>query len=845
MTQWSSEASEKSTVLMSDGHDYVSLTEVGWLHVVSDVWIGIAYSCIALTLAFFLRRFRLPGSPILLLFSLFIALYGLTHFIAAWAAWTSSSGLWGGSKAVAAVVAVGAAVALLMARPLLEAASQTSAFLEQRRVQLESTNAELGALYDKMKELDELKTQFFANISHELRTPLALVLGPTESLLADTNLSVEQKRKLESIRRNGKSLLKQVNDLLDVAKLEEGKMKIRLAYVDLVPLFRRIASQFEIAAEQRHILYRVSTPQTLPAEVDQGMLERVFINLLSNAFKFTPPYGNICAELSLDTDGFCLKISDTGPGVDVHQHQAIFERFCQLDGGGTRRYGGTGLGLAIAKDFVGLHGGRISVASAPGEGAEFTVRLPVRAQTAPVVKEAPYPLDAVTQVALAKALDDLRSSNAGRINFPKSTLPHRPTILVIEDTPEMSDLIVSVLGNEYNIERAFDGQEGLRIALSLEPDLIIADVMMPRMGGDQLLVELRARPRFDIVPMLLLTAKADDELRVKLLNNGAQDYLTKPFMPQELTARVHNLIVVKRASDALRRELASASSDIETLARELAVRHNQLQVSFDDAEVAREQAEHASQVKGRFLAMISHELRTPLSTIIMNAQLLSRQMEGLGTESMKIRLERMIRATQQLSSLVEGVLQYSRVESGKLAARMEAVDTVALAKEVIDVAQLQVSSPKVTLSLESPQEDLPTFVTDPRLLKVVLNNLISNALKFTRTGSVTLRLGRSGKRFTFHVCDTGIGIPAEDIGRIFLPFEQLEPIQRKSTPGVGLGLALTKEIIEALGGRVEVTSEEGAGSTFIVSLPEKYAQQHVPVAKPHSAHQVWVSCQSG
>lgn len=817
MPQWLSDVFEKSSAFMPHGHCYFWLPGLLWLHVVSDIIIGLAYAGISLLLVLLVRKIRLPFSPLAIAFGLFIGLCGLTHFMAVWTVWNPDYWLAGMVKAATAAASAATAIGLFYIRPQVEAVVHAARLSEERRLKLESTNAELEALYEKIKAMDELKTQFFANVSHELRTPLALILGPTEQLLGSENLNEEQKRQLTSISRNGKSLLNQVNDLLDVAKLEEGEVQLKLSHFDLAAVLKRIAAQFELAAEQRQIRYSVNGPDSLPVEADAAMLERVFINLVANAFKFTPQKGEIRIVLFHDEDSYGFFVSDNGPGIDPQQHQTIFERFRQADGGITRRYGGTGLGLAIAKDFVTLHGGSIKLDSKVGEGSTFVVKLPLRKTNTSFATQNGQTLHSATRVAIDGILAELAPKPEKRASSGKDT--NLPTVLVVEDTPQMTELIVDALGDRYNIATAEDGRSGLEKALALQPDLLITDIMMPRMSGDKLVAELRTQKQFNNVPILLLSAKADDDLRIHLLRTGAQDYLTKPFLPQELIARVHNLIVMKRAGDALRQELTSASNNIELLAHDLATKHSQLQLAFDAAEVAREQAERASEVKSHFLALVSHELRTPLSTIVMNSQLLCRQAESDSPAVLKPRLERMTRASEQLSVMVEGILEYTRTESGNIQLHQVEVDVVKLVKEVLDIAQLQVDSSAVELRLEPPAADICTFHTDSRLLRVILNNLVSNALKFTLKGTVSVEVNCTPREFYCAVHDTGIGIPNDDLARVFLPFEQVERVQRKSIPGVGLGLALTKEFVELLHGKIEVSSEEGVGSTFTVYLP--------------------------
>jgi signal transduction histidine kinase len=315
--------------------------------------------------------------------------------------------------------------------------------------------------------------------------------------------------------------------------------------------------------------------------------------------------------------------------------------------------------------------------------------------------------------------------------------------------------------------------------------------MMPGMSGDELVAALRSRSEFDAVPILCLTARADDALRISLLKSGAQDYLTKPFLGQELLARAGNLIAMKRAGDALRSELVSASGDVEGLAKQLARAHRRLQTALDAAEVAREQAEQADRVKTHFLGMISHELRTPLATILLNTQLLAHPKHGELPQSCKPWLERLTRAARQISTLIEELLEFTRIESGVLVLQPQMVDPAELVQEVVDV-QADYAAPSVVLRLAASTSKPQPFLSDARLLRVVLTNLVSNALKFTERGTVTIRQYPKDDEQIFEIRDTGMGIPDADLERIFLPFEQLEPIHQKSRPGIGLGLALVR-----------------------------------------------------
>jgi PAS domain S-box-containing protein len=468
-----------------------------------------------------------------------------------------------------------------------------------------SRAVQLRQLKRRVKELDQLRTQFFTNVSHELRTPLTLVLGPTQKLLAAGQLTDEQRRDLEVVDRNARTLLKHVNDLLDIAKVDAGQMGINYAEVDLARLVRLTAAHFEAVAGERRIAFSVETAPRVLAQADPEKLQRVFLNLFSNAFKFVSDGGRVRCELRVEGDQALVTVEDNGPGVRPELREAIFERFRQGDAGASQRFG-TGLGLAIAKEFVGLHRGTIALGDAPGGGACFSVALPLRAPQGTTVAAAADPADgsdvARQQVeALRQSRSEGRRPGHGALAEPApaegrptapGTLPEPgpPLVLVVEDNEEMNRFIAETLARDYRVAAAFDGQEGLDQALALRPDLIVTDMIMPRLSGDELVRQIRARPELATVPIVVLTAKADEDLRVRLLREGAQDYLTKPFSAQELCARVGNLVMVKRAREVLQKELASQGDDLAALALGVADRRRALQAALDALRESEERA---------------------------------------------------------------------------------------------------------------------------------------------------------------------------------------------------------------------------------------------------------------
>ncbi len=808
---------------MPHGHCYLWEPGLVWLQVLSNGAIGVAYVAIAAMLVELVRRGRdLPFKGIALAFGVFIISCGITHLFDVVVIWHPYYWADGVLRAITAAASVGTAILLAprISQALALARGATAA--QQRGMKLEAMVNDLETLYEQTRELEQLKTQFFANVSHELRTPLTLILGPTERLLGADNLSSEQRRDLEVVARNGRALLKHVNDLLDVSRLESGKMTMTYQRVDLTRMIARVAGLFEGLAADRALELTIDAPQPVTVEVDGGKVERVLLNLLGNAFKFTPDGGRIRVSLHQEGERVRLEVADSGPGVPASQREVVFDRFRQVEAEATRRQGGTGLGLTICRDFVRLHGGRIELGDAPEGGASFRVELPRQAPSGAAVS-AGEAQEAAPSPEQQAALDELRQAVAAS-DAAAGRDGDRPRGLVVEDNRELNRFVAEVLGERYEVEQAFDGEQGLAAAERRPPDLVLSDIMMPRMSGDELVRALRQRAAFDAVPVVLLTAKADDELRLQLLREGAQDYLMKPFVAEELQARVANLITVKRARDLLQEELDQSVSDLEVLAREVTQHKRELETALASVRVAREHAERASQLKSQFLSLVSHELRTPLAALQLQLHRLQRGAGGALPAGKVDVVKRMTGSAARLHDLIESLLQYVRVEAGRLTVEAEPVDAGALCVEAVEELRPQAEGKGLALVCTAPQ-DMPPLVTDPRLLRLVVVNLLGNAIKFTQEGEVRLELSRTGDRHVFRVADTGPGIPAEERVRVFEAWEQLEPTRVKHTPGVGLGLALVREMVQALGGDVELESEVGRGSVFTVRLPDARAPE--------------------
>ena len=385
--------------------------------------------------------------------------------------------------------------------------------------QLRTANAELAErafertqLYDRLQRIDELKTKFFANVSHELRTPLTLILGPVEQMLARAGIPDAWTAPLQVIQRNARTLLRHVNDLLDIARFDAGRLQPHYVAVDAARLVRDAAANVEAAAAERGIVFDVATPPSLEAELDPDKIIRVVLNLLSNALKFTPPGGQVTCRLAArtrrDASWIRIVVRDTGPGIPAELRDAVFERFFQVEETTTRRFQGTGLGLAIVKDFVELHGGRVSLRDARGGGAAFMIDLPRLAPHGVAV--AADALAEQTGAAVAAHAPDLPPVVAAAVEPAAAATAERPTVLVIEDNADMSRYIAAALGSDYVVKTAADGRAGLDLAVQEPPDLIVTDVMMPEMSGADVLKILRQRPEFSSIPVLVLAPGLGD-----------------------------------------------------------------------------------------------------------------------------------------------------------------------------------------------------------------------------------------------------------------------------------------------------------------------------------------------
>jgi len=427
-------------------------------------------------------------------------------------------------------------------------------------------NAKEKEKANRIKEMDEVKSKFFANISHEFRTPLSLILGPinqavenipaSDPIASDDEIPIRAKS-LKVIKRNALRLQNLVDQLLDLSKLDNGKMQLKLREGKLIQFLRSIVFSFESLVERKHIHFNTNFPEEQDhAFFDRDKLEKILVNLLSNAFKFTPEHGSISVNTSIDNQRLKISISDSGEGMELKEIEKVFERFYQVEG--TEAYG-TGIGLSLVKELVELHRGQISVNSVKGEGTTFKVTIPYQ--------RTDFKAHEITSAAIEKTNGhtplELFQGEEVATKEALSTDPEKPLVLIVEDNPDLQVYIREQLESSYQIIIAKDGKQGLDKAIAKIPDLIISDVMMPKMNGIELSEILKKDSRTSHIPIILLTAKAAQSNKIEGLQSGADDYLTKPFDSRELLARSQNLIDQrKRLRDKFQGELKIRPSKV-------------------------------------------------------------------------------------------------------------------------------------------------------------------------------------------------------------------------------------------------------------------------------------------
>jgi signal transduction histidine kinase len=694
------------------------------------------------------------------------------------------------------------------------------------RFQLDKSRQMLEESNRKLLELDQVKSRFFANISHELRTPLTLVLAPLQTLIQERGsaLQPDMRQLLLIMQSNGMRLLKLINDLLDLVRLESGKMEVKREPIAVEPFLYGLANAVKKSAEDRGIHVEVISDPTISAVVaDSDKLERILLNLLFNALKFTPAGGKVEVKAERENGELVLQVSDTGTGISEEQLPFIFDRFWQADTSSQRKYRGVGIGLALVKELVEVQDGSVTVTSAIGKGTQFTVRLPYQElvrQSPELAEKADSPAEAFSPLVSAKTdgstdtwlknLDRQAELYPSMTSLretirPVETAIHRrqPRILIADDEPDMLKYLKSQLGVRFQVIEAVDGQQAVEKASQFLPDVIVCDMMMPERNGLEVCRELRERTSTRSIPILLLTARADEETKLAALSAGANDFITKPFSTTELSVRLKNLF------------------DAYNLQQELARQNQILEATIDQLKETEVQLVHSEKLAslGRMSAGIIHEINNPLNfakTALYVLRIMTESLSANEKKEFREVLEDMGEGINRISSIVSDLRTFTQPHLTQL----EKVSV----NEVVNSALRLLSNEwenKVRVEKEIPEHQ--TIWANRNQITQVMVNLLQNALHALEKkhcsesgATIWIRGIEENDESLIIVRDNGEGITAENLQKIFDPFFTTKDVGE----GMGLGLSICYRIMKQHGGRIQVESERGTYAEFTLHFSQ-------------------------
>jgi signal transduction histidine kinase len=688
--------------------------------------------------------------------------------------------------------------------------------LDANRKQLEDSN-------QKLKELDQIKGRFFANISHELRTPLTLLIAPLESLLRRFDLDGETKDLLSTMHSNGMRLLKLINDLLDLVRLESGRMEVKSEPITLSENLKGLASAARQVAEDKRLGLEIRVdPEIRAVLTDPDKLEKIVLNLLFNALKFTPSGGRVEVRANREGDHLALRVIDSGMGISEKNLPHVFDRFWQADGSSKRKYQGVGIGLALVKELVEVQGGQVNVESQEGKGTTFTVLLPYR----PVEPVAVPVKDGAADSASAEVVpggtvtsEEWLANLYRRAElFPALTPVQesmRPvetgrngsqfTVLVADDEPDMLRFLKSQLRTQYHVLEAVDGQQAIEKASQFLPDIILLDMMMPEKDGLQACKELRERTSTQSIPIILLTARADEETKLAALSAGASDFLAKPFSTTELHVRIKNLVESHQYQGKLSKQNQVLESTIEQL---------------KETETQLVQTEKLASL-GRMSAGIIHEINNPLNfatTGLFTLRNKSKYIADDQREEYDEILKDVEDGIVRVKNIVTDLRMFTHPET-------ESRDQVELTEVLSASLRFLSAEWRNRVVIEQHLAEHQTVWANKNKLIHVLTNLLQNSLDalkgktFETPEKPTIWIeGRmEGGRSILVVRDNGTGIEKEHLDKIFDPFYTTKDVGE----GMGLGLAMCYRIVQDCDGRIQVRTEPGQFCEFTLEFPAK------------------------
>jgi signal transduction histidine kinase len=689
--------------------------------------------------------------------------------------------------------------------------------LDQNRQKLEENNR-------RLIELDQVKNRFFANVSHELRTPLTLLLAPLESLLqcGKAKFDGETRELLATMQANSMRLLKLINDLLDLVRMESGRMAVKRESLAVEEFIRGLVNEVRKTAEDKKIRLETTVDQRVGTVLaDSDKLEKILLNLIFNALKFTPAGGTIRVTADRQDGELVFRVKDTGVGISGQKLPFIFDRFWQGDTSAQRQYQGVGIGLALVKELVEVQGGKVEVESRVEEGTQIAVRFPyveaksnAAATPAKSLEELMSP-QAVTPAGdgnTEKWLKDLyRRAELFPSMSPRQDTPRteevvcnngRPRVLIAEDEADMLRFLKSQLKEQFQVLEAVDGQQAIEKAGQFLPDIILCDMMMPVKDGVEVCRELRRRTPTQSIPIVLLTAWADDETKLKALSAGASDFLTKPFSTMELNVRLTNLL------------------NAYHLQRELVRQNQMLEATLEQLKETESQLVHSEKLAslGRMSAGIIHEINNPLNfakTGLYTLQNLSKVVAGEKETDFKEILKDVEDGIARVQNIVSELHTFTQPNAGQ-------VEDVAVVKLVRSALRLLGNEWRDKLRIVQHISEEQTVSANRNQVTQVLVNLLQNAFyavtnkQFLKDEPIIwIESCCENGESRIVIRDNGEGIAPENLNKIFDPFFTTKDVGQ----GMGLGLSVCYRIMEQHGGQIRVKSEKDRYSEFVLVFP--------------------------
>ncbi|MGB0483742.1 MAG: ATP-binding protein [bacterium] len=672
-------------------------------------------------------------------------------------------------------------------------------FAEELQVALEKekeTQVQLRTAKEAAEAANEAKNQIMANTSHELRTPLHGIINLADLIRigASGPVSPQAVQDLEMIINSASRLNSLVNDILDFSKLQKQQLEIQHKPVDLFQVTENSLALLKPLHREKPIDLQNELTKDLPlVDGDEDRIQQILFNLLGNALKFTES-GEVRLSAVVQDGWVEVAVADTGIGIPQDKQERIFDAFEQGDASTERTHGGTGLGLSVAKQLIELHGGRIWLESVVGQGSVFRFTLPCSSASEqerkePVVSKKTNTTKALPVAVAAPVVEEERGSE------PNVDLlvddPSDITILVVDDEPINRQVLrnqLEMVG--YRVEVAIDGLQGLKLLEKLNPQVILLDVMMPRLSGYQTCYRIRQKYSASELPIILLTAKDQPEDTVRGFQHGANDYLTKPFSREELLIRVRFHL-----------KLSKATSEVYRMMDDLRGMQNQLIQSAKLAAV------------GEMTSGIAHELKTPLagiSTILSGVELARQLHQEIDMDATCSRVSLLV---QRCSAIIEHMRNYSR-RTEETHSQTQIINQLLKNTLLLVEPQLKRIGGKLELHLG---HDLPFVRGNDIQLEQVFINLCNNAcdaMEQSKERILTIQSIAEGDEVVVRVSDTGTGMRPEVQERVFESFFTTKSADK----GTGLGMSISQNIIEQHGGRILFQSEEGKGSTFEVRL---------------------------